>query len=145
MGLFDFVKDLGKKLFSSEAEAAEKIEESIGAENPGVDDLGVSFENGIVSLSGKAATAEALEKAVLMAGNIQGVTEVNVDGLDAPTPAPEVEYYTIVSGDSLSKVAKQFYGNAMDYPKLFEANKEVIKDPDLIYPGQKIRVPPKTW
>jgi nucleoid-associated protein YgaU len=147
MGLFGFVKDLGKKLFSSEAEAeaAEKIEASIGADNPGVDGLGVSFENGVVSLSGKAATAEALEKAVLMAGNIQGVTEVNVDGLDAPEPAPEVEYYTIVSGDSLSKIAKQFYGNAMDYPKLFEANKEVIKDPDLIYPGQKIRVPPKTW
>ncbi len=145
MGLFDFVKDLGKKLFSSEAEAAEKIEESISAENPGVDDLAVSFDDGIVNLSGKAVTPEAMEKAVLMAGNVQGVTEVKIDGLDAPEVVVEVEYYTIVSGDSLSKIAKKFYGNAMDYPKLFEANKEVIKDPDLIYPGQKIRVPPKTW
>ncbi len=145
MGLFDFVKDLGKKLFSSEAEAAEKIEQSISAENPGVDDLAVSFDDGIVSLSGKAATPEAMEKAVLMAGNVQGVTEVKIEGLDAPEVTVEVEYYTIVSGDSLSKIAKNFYGNAMDYPKLFEANKEVIKDPDLIYPGQKIRVPPKTW
>ena len=56
-----------------------------------------------------------------------------------------MQYYTIESGDSLSKIAKQFYGNAMDYPKLFEANKEVIEDPNLIYPGQKIRVPAKTW
>jgi nucleoid-associated protein YgaU len=145
MGLFDFVKDLGKKLFSSEAEAAEKIEESISAENPGVDDLAVSFDDGVVNISGKAETPEAMEKAVLMAGNVQGVTEVKIDGLDAPEVVVEVEYYTIASGDSLSKIAKKFYGNAMDYPKLFEANKEVIKDPDLIYPGQKIRVPPKTW
>ena len=145
MGLFDFVKDLGKKLFSSEAEAAEKIEQSISAENPGVDDLAVSFDDGIVSLSGKTATPEAMEKAVLMAGNVQGITEVKIEGLDAPEVTLEVEYYTIVSGDSLSKIAKNFYGNAMDYPKLFEANREVIKDPDLIYPGQKIRVPPKTW
>lgn len=145
MGLFNFVKDLGKKLFSSEAEAAEKIEESIGADNPGVEQLGVSYEDGVVSISGKAESAEAMEKAVLMAGNIKGVTEVNIDQLEAPEAAAEVQYYTIESGDSLSKIAKEFYGNAMDYPKLFEANKEVIKDPDLIYPGQKIRVPAKTW
>lgn len=145
MGLFDFVKNMGKKIFTSDAEAAQKIEDSIAAENPGVENLSVTFEDGVVSLSGKAESAEAMEKAVLMAGNIKGVTEVNVDNLEAPAPAPEVEYYTIVSGDSLSKIAKRYYGNAMDYPKLFEANKEVIKDANLIYPGQKIRVPPKTW
>lgn len=145
MGLFDFVKNMGKKLFSSDAEAAEKIQEKILAENPGVENLGVTYDDGLVGLSGKAASAEALEKTVLIAGNVKGVTEVNIDKMDAPAPVPEVEYYTIVSGDSLSKIAKRFYGNAMDYPKLFEANKEVIKDPNLIYPGQKIRVPPKTW
>ena len=80
-----------------------------------------------------------------MAGNVKGVTEVNIDNLEAPASAEDVQYYTIESGDSLSKIAKQFYGNAMDYPKLFEANKEVIIDPDLIYSGQKIRVPAKTW
>ena len=145
MGLFDFAKDLGKKLFGSNDDPAQKIEESIAAANPGVDDLGVTFDDGVVHLSGTAASAEAMEKAVLMAGNVQGVTEVKIDGMDAPEPEPEVEYYTIVSGDSLSKIAKAQYGNAMDYPKIFEANREVIKDPDLIYPGQKIRIPPKTW
>ena len=145
MGLFDFAKDLGKKLFGGGDDPAEKIKDSIDAANPGVDGLDVKFEDGVVHLSGTADSAEALEKAVLMAGNVQGVTEVKVDGMQAPEPAPEVEYYTIVSGDTLSKIAKQYYGNAMDYPKLFEANREVIKDPDLIYPGQKIRIPPKTW
>ena len=58
-----------------------------------------------------------------------------------PKSDQKVEFYTIQSGDSLSKIAKEFYGNAMDYPKIFEANREVIEDPDLIYPGQKIRIP----
>ena len=53
----------------------------------------------------------------------------------------KVEYYEIKSGDSLSAIAKKFYGDALQYPRLFEANREVIKDPDKIYPGQKIRVP----
>jgi len=145
MGLFDFAKDMGKKLFGSDDDPAEKIKESIEANNPGITNLGVAFNTGIVDLSGKADSAEAVEKAVLLAGNVKGVTDVKIDNMEAPAPAPDVEYYTIVSGDSLSKIAKKFYGNAMDYPKLFDANREVIKDPDLIYPGQKIRVPPKSW
>ena len=145
MGLFDFAKDMGKKLFGKDDDPAEKIHENIAAANPGVDGLDVQYEDGVVRLGGQAESAEAMEKAVLMAGNVEGVSEVNVDAMDAPEPEPEVEYYTIVSGDSLSKIAKAYYGNAMDYPKLFEANREVITDPDLIYPGQKIRIPPKTW
>lgn len=145
MGLFDFARDMGKKLFGSDDDPAEKIMESIEDNNPGIDNLGVTYNNGIVGLSGDTNSAEAVEKAVLLAGNVKGVTEVKIDDMNAPVPEPDVEYYTIVSGDSLSKIAKHFYNNAMDYPKLFEANREVIKDPDLIYPGQKIRIPPKTW
>jgi nucleoid-associated protein YgaU len=145
MGLFDFAKDMGKKLFGKDDDPAEKIQQNIAAANPGIEGLDVQYEDGVVRLGGQAESAEAMEKAVLMAGNVEGVSEVNVDAMDAPEPEPEVEYYTIVSGDSLSKIAKAYYGNAMDYPKLFEANREVITDPDLIYPGQKIRIPPKTW
>lgn len=145
MGLFDFAKDMGKKLFGGDDDPAEKIQQSIESNNPGIIDLGVTFNEGVVDLSGQADSAEAVEKAVLLAGNVQGVTDVKIENLDAPEPAPEVEYYTIVRGDSLSKIAKNFYQNAMDYMKLFEANREVIQDPELIYPGQKIRIPPKTW
>ena len=145
MGLFDFAKDMGKKLFGKDDDPAAKIQESIEANNPGITELGVTYNDGTVDLSGKADSAEAVEKAVLLAGNVKGVTDVKIDNMDAPAPAPEVEYYTIASGDSLSKIAKKFYGNAMDYPKLFDANREVIKDADLIYPGQKIRIPPKNW
>lgn len=141
MGLFDFVKTIGKKLFDRDAEAAEKIKAHIEQDNPGIDGLQVGFDDGVVTLSGEANSAEALEKAVLMAGNVRGVTNINAEGLSAPPAEAKVEYYTIVSGDTLSKIAKNYYGNAMDYPRIFEANKEVIKDPDLIYVGQKIRIP----
>ena len=145
MGLFDFAKDMGKKIFGKDDDPAEKIKENIEADNPGITGLGVAYDDGTVDLSGKAESAEAVEKAVLMAGNVKGVTDVKIDNMEAPAPAPEIEYYTIISGDSLSKIARKYYGDEMDYPKLFEANREVIKDADLIYPGQKIRIPPKTW
>ena len=51
--------------------------------------------------------------------------------------------YEVRSGDSLSKIAKQEYGNANEWRRIFEANKDVLKDPDKIYPGQKLRIPPK--
>ena len=141
MGLFDFVKEIGAKLFNRDEDAAEKIQKHIEANNPGITGLGVSFNNGVVSLSGQAASAEAMEKAVLLAGNVQGVADVKIEGLQTPPVTEKVEYYIIKKGDTLSAIAKQFYGKPNDYPKIFEANREVIKDANLIYPGQKIRIP----
>ncbi|MFZ0241971.1 MAG: peptidoglycan-binding protein LysM [Desulfobacterales bacterium] len=141
MGLFDFFKDMGEKIFGNEAEAAEKIKANIESSNPGIQGLDVTYENGIVQLSGTADSAEAMEKAVLMAGNVKGVSEVKADGISAPPQQAQVEYYVIQKGDSLSAIAKRYYGNAKDYPRIFDANREVIKNPDLIYPGQKIRIP----
>lgn len=141
MGLFDFIKDMGEKLFGSEDQAAEKIKQKIEASNPGVKDLKVVYKDGVVELSGTADSAEAMEKAVLMAGNVKGVSEVEAGGLTAPPQQAKVEYYVIQKGDTLSAIAKRYYGKANDYPRIFEANREVIKDPDLIYPGQKIRIP----
>ena len=141
MGLFDFIKDIGQKIFNQDAEAAEKIKKHIEDANPGITGLEVEFNDGVVSLSGQAASADAMEKAVLMAGNVKGVSDVNVDGLQAPPVEEKVEYYIIQKGDTLSAIAKQFYGKANDYPRIFEANREVIKDANLIYPGQKIRIP----
>jgi nucleoid-associated protein YgaU len=51
--------------------------------------------------------------------------------------------YVVVAGDSLSKIAKREYGNANDWNRIFEANKDILKDPNKIYPGQKLRIPPK--
>ncbi|MCC6609089.1 MAG: LysM peptidoglycan-binding domain-containing protein [Burkholderiales bacterium] len=51
--------------------------------------------------------------------------------------------YEVVSGDSLSKIAKREYGNANEWTRIFEANKDIIKDPNKIFPGQKLKIPPK--
>jgi nucleoid-associated protein YgaU len=59
----------------------------------------------------------------------------------APAAAPAYTMYTIKSGDSLSKIAKKHYGNANDWRKIYEANRDLIKDPDKIFPGQEIKIP----
>ncbi|WP_293267002.1 peptidoglycan-binding protein LysM [Neptunomonas sp.] len=142
MGLFDFASNLGKKLFGSDDDPAEEIQKHIESDNPGIDGLTVSVENGVAMVSGSAQNQAAYEKAILMAGNVQGITEVKADSLQLLDSASvKVEYYTIESGDSLWAIAQKYLGNGNDYTKIFEANKEVIKDPDLIYPGQKIRIP----
>ena len=141
MGLFDFARNMGTKLFGGDEDPAEKIKEHIEEDNPGIDGLEVSYEGGKVVIAGNATSADALEKAVLMAGNIEGVEAVDTSGVTAPAQTVTVEFYTIQKGDTLSGIAKTFYGKASAYPKIFEANREVIKDPDLIYPGQVIRIP----
>ncbi len=141
MGLFDFARNMGKKLFGGDDDPAEKIKEHIEEDNPGIDGLEVTYEGGKVIIAGEATSADALEKAVLMAGNIEGVEAVDTSGVTAPVQTVTVKFYTIQKGDTLSGIAKKFYGKASDYPKIFEANREVIKDPDLIYPGQVIRIP----
>ncbi len=160
MDLFGFAKDVGRRLFNKDEDAAEKIKEHIEQFNPGVENLEVKFENGIVQLCGECNSSEAREKAILMAGNTKGVIDVYATELsvkqsaqqkaaptikastskDAPVDA-KVEYYVIESGDTLGKIAKRYYGNAMAYPKIFEANREIIHDPDKIFVGQKIRIP----
>ena len=161
MDLFGFAKDIGKRLFNTEEEAVGKIKELIESNNPGVENLGVEFDNGIVSLTGECVSHAAAQKCALLAGNVQGVSDVyttkmTVKAPPAPaadtasetTPAVEdaaerVELYVIKSGDTLGKIAKEFYGKASAYMEIFEANREVIQDPDKIFVGQTIRIPLK--
>jgi len=108
-----------------------------------ISDLVVTDDDGTVTLIGQAATPEVREKAILMAGNVQGVGKVNDDALTVAEveEKPEPTFYTIQKGDSLSKIAKAQYGSAMQWKALFEANQGIIDDPDRIYPGQTIRIP----
>ena len=63
------------------------------------------------------------------------------DRIEVVTPEPEAAMYTVVPGDSLSKIALAHYGDAMKYPMIFEANRPMLEDPDKIYPGQVLRIP----
>jgi nucleoid-associated protein YgaU len=141
MSLFGFAKHVGRKILGKESEADEKMREFLEADNPGIQNLNVKVEGDVVELSGEADDPAAVEKAVLMAGNVEGIGEVKIEGVQSPPISADVDYYEIQSGDTLSKIAAQFYGDANAYPKIFEANREVIKDPDLIFVGQKIRIP----
>ena len=146
MGLFDFVKDVGRQIFNTDAEAADNIKNHLEVKTHGLSNLDVKFDDGVVTLCGDCKTEAVREQAILIAGNIQGVEKVVADDLKAPKPKPEepkekVEVYEIVSGDTLGGIAKRYYGKASAYMKIFEANRDIIDDPNKIYPGQKIRIP----
>jgi len=141
MGLFDFIKDIGENILGKgnpEEKIKDLLEKDFSAK---IQNLSVKFDDGIVTLAGECDSLATKEKAVLLAGNVKGVGQVNDENLSIPVEEEPAEFYTIVSGDSLSRIAKRYYGDAMKYPLIFEANKEVIKNPDLIYPGQQIRIP----
>jgi nucleoid-associated protein YgaU len=165
MSLITFIKEAGEKLFGKgEAKAAQEAAEReasaanverlnrvagdaiatyINAMNLKVDGLDVSFDGatGTVTVSGVAADQATKEKVVLCCGNVEKVATVN-DMMTVATPADESKYYTVVKGDNLSKIAKQFYGDPNKYPRIFDANKPMLTHPDKIYPGQLLRIPP---
>ena len=95
---------------------------------------------GTVDVSGQAPTQEALEKVTLCCGNVASVKQVN-NLMAVSSPEPEAQYHDVVRGDTLSAIAKKYYGDANKYPKIFEANKPMLSHPDKIYPGQKLRIP----
>ena len=65
-------------------------------------------------------------------------------GASSTAPAAKAyEVYVVQSGDSLSKIAKQHYGSANEWKRIFEANTDVLKDPNKIFPGQKLKIPAK--
>ncbi len=149
MALLDFVKDAGEKLFdffsgSSEEknqEVANKLQQLITNFGFKTDKLNLAFKDGLATISGTVPTQEEKEKILLAIGNTQGVAKVD-DHLQVAKHEPESSFYTVKSGDSLSKIAKNVYGNANMYMVIFEANKPMLKDPNKIYPGQMLRIPP---
>ena len=158
MGVFSFIKNAGANIFGIgtteaedaaaaaaaklklESEAAAMLEETITDLQLVVEDLNVQIVDDAATVSGAAYDQATKEKVVLVVGNSNGIATVD-DQMTVEHLEPEAQFHTVVGGDTLGKIAKTYYGNAMKYPEIFEANKEVIKDPDLIYPGQKLRIP----
>ena len=162
MGLFDFVKEAGAKIFGKDDDKAappqpqqrnvspaelEAMKRRKALENL-VGSLALQVEGLKVDVAGDTATVHGMvddqaerEKVILAVGNVAGIARVD-DRLETKKKAPESQMHTVVSGDTLSKIAKKYYGDAGKYPVIFEANKPMLKDPDKIYPGQVLRIPP---
>ena len=146
MGLFDFAKDIGHKIFGSDDDdAGEKLKQHVEKDNPGVSGLQVQVDGNTATIKGEADSPSAMEKVVLMVGNALGISNVEASELKYPeTAAAQSQFYIIKKGDTLWGIAKEFYGNGAKHELIFAANREVIKDPDKIFPGQKIRIPPES-
>ena len=168
MGIVSFFKEAGQKLFGhkeaqaaaqeaqaapddsarqakiaqANAAAAAAIVSYIGTQNLDADGLAVEFDavTSTVLVSGVAPDQATKEKIVLCCGNVHGVEQVS-DMMTVAEPADESQYHTVERGDTLSAIAKKFYGNANEYMKIFEANKPMLGHPDKIYPGQLLRIP----
>ncbi len=145
MGLLDFAKDVGRQLFDTDAEAADNIRQHLEIKMTGISNLEVEFDDGVATLRGECVNEATRNNAILIAGNLKGVEKIVADGLTFPEPVEEekekFDVYEIVSGDTLGAIAKRFYGKASLYTRIHEANKELIPDPNKIYPGQKIKIP----
>jgi nucleoid-associated protein YgaU len=165
MGMFSFIKEAGEKLFGRKeveqaaavvaddpaqaptlaelnATAAGAIKTYIETQNLGVKGLMVDFDgaSGQVTVQGEAPTMAEVEKVTLCCGNVDGVQSVD-NLMSAADNSDESQFHDVVRGDTLSAIAKKFYGNANAYMKIFEANKPMLSHPDKIYPGQKLRIP----
>ena len=168
MSLLGFIKEAGEKLFSkgnaqtamAQAQADPSSAEKSKAANDAATDAILAYIDGqglkatglTVTFDSATATATVYgvapdqatkEKIVLCCGNVSGVTAVN-DQMTVDQSQPEAQYYTVVHGDTLSKISKQYYGDPNKYNAIFEANKPMLKSPDLIYPGQMLRIPPQS-
>lgn len=162
MGVFSFIQEAGEKLFGGKeaaaatsnatdspaqeernAKAAQAIATYVATQNLGLSALQVQYDGqqGLVTVHGQAPNQAAKEKVTLCCGNVASVQAVD-NQMTVATPEPEAQFHDVVRGDTLSAIAKKFYGDANKYPKIFEANKPMLSHPDKIYPGQKLRIPP---
>ena len=165
MSLISFLRDAGEKLFNApkaapapaaaapaapdvaslNATASQAIERYIASQGLKADGLDVKYDGAsqTVTVSGVAPDQATKEKIVLCCGNVSSVAKVDDLLTVASGGEKEATYREVKSGDTLSKIAKEEYGDANAYMKIFEANKPMLSNPDKIYPGQKLRIPPK--
>ena len=144
MGIFSFLKDVGDKVFGGGEAKADELKKHLDAQGLDTQNLEVQVDGDQVILKGSVKDQATLEKAVLAVGNNAGVAAVKTDDITVAAPAEESVFYEVKKGDSLWKIAETVYGkgNGGKYQAIFDANKPMLKDPDKIYPGQKLRIPP---
>jgi len=118
--------------------ALEKYARELGLAIPGLD---IRFDDGTAYIDGTAPDNASKERLILAIGNAQGVGRVDEDIEVAEDDGNDASLYVVKSGDTLSGISKEVYGDPMRYPEIFEANKPMLKDPDLIFPGQVLRIP----
>jgi LysM repeat protein len=175
MGLFDFIKNAGKKVINHDkGDNVEDVRRYLTEHGVATRDVTIMVDGDKITLMGWVPSLEVKEKTVLLAGNIDGVAKVDDrlhvgarpgqpatlpppgstlgtanskvalspdESSGAGAPAWQSRTYTVEKGDTLSGIAKKFYGDASDYNQIFEANKPMLSDPDKIYPGQVLRIP----
>jgi len=153
--MFDFAKDAGAALRNAigggkDDASAQDLAQALQQNGVTIENGQISVKGDTVSVTGFAGSQTEKEKAVLILGNHKGVAHVD-DRIQVRAPAaPQAgvqqtaapsRFYQVKSGDTLSKIAKEVYGDANSYNQIFEANRPMLSDPDKIYPGQVLRIP----
>ncbi len=115
----------------------EKYVSDLGIDISGVD---IRFDDGTAYITGETADQATRERIILSVGNAQGVGKVDEE-ITVVEPAEEAHFHTVAPGDTLWAVAEKVYGDGSRYPEIFEANKPMLSDPDMIFPGQVLRCP----
>jgi nucleoid-associated protein YgaU len=153
MGLFSFLKNVGRKDLTEKVETSavdaaaanarksRLLEDIVSGSGISVENLTMDYSDEKVTVYGQTESIEDKEKVILMVGNVDGVGAVD-DRLSVVTP-PQSTFHEVQSGESLSKIAKKYYGDPMKYMDIFEANKPMLSDPDKIFVGQTLRIPNK--
>lgn len=155
MGLYDFIKD---KILGHGSADPEKIKKQIADLGLNVQNFNVTVDNKVATVTGLAVNRAEASKIVMAVGNNDGIDKVNnqmrvplssIQGAappagqnDADADEEKVQFHVVQPGDTLSAIAKRAYGDANKYPVIFEANKPMLSDPNKIYPGQRLRIPP---
>ncbi len=165
MGLFSFLKNAGAALVGgadktkttpppaetstaddamkrmSDTQMAMRLTNHVSALGLKVEALHISVDGDKAFVSGKVPSQSEREKVILAIGNVAGIAAVE-DNLTVEKPEPEAVFYEVKKGDTLSKISKMHYGTPNKYMVIFEANRPLLSDPDKIYPGQVLRIPP---
>lgn len=145
MGIFDFVKSVGKQLGIGSEDtppSAEDLKAELDSHGLGTENVQVELDGDKAIIKGEVADQSIFEKAIIAVGNTLGVSKVEASDIKVGGGGTgDPVFHEVKKGDNLWKIAEKHYGNGSKYPEIFEANKPMLTDPDLIYPGQMLRIP----